>query len=122
MLGDGAEIDAVLVHNFGDDLIRAPVHRQQPESGEIARIWRHDAGLHVEQVHYRGRLGRPRSAERQQCEATRVDAALDGHLADGVGLVPVGNFDDAVGKLLGAHIAGQPRSQRGDADAGPARR
>ena len=115
--GDGAEIDAVLVHHLGDDLIGAPVDRQQAEGREIAGIGRHDAGLHVEQVHHRGRLRRPGAAERQQREAARIDAALDGHLADGVGLVPVGDLDDAVGELLGAHVAGQPGGERGDAGA-----
>ena len=42
----------------------------------------------------------------------RIDAALDRHLADGVGLVPVGDLDDAVGELLGVHVAGQPLGQR----------
>ena len=48
----------------------------------------------------------------EQREAARIDAALDRHLADGVGLVPVGDLDDAVGELLGAHRAGQPLRQR----------
>ncbi len=35
--------------------------------------------------------------------AARVDAALDGHLADAIGLAPVGNLDDALGERLDTH-------------------
>ncbi len=109
---DRREIDRVLVHDLGDDVIGAPVDREQAEGGEIAGIGRHDAGLHAEQVHHRRRLRRPGAAEGEQREAARIDAALDGHLADGVGLVPVGDLDDAVRERFGAHGAGQPLGQR----------
>ena len=55
------------------------------------------------QFHHRRRLRRPGAAERQQREIRRIDAALDGHLANGVRLIPVGDLDDAVRKLLGVH-------------------
>ena len=116
-VGNRGEIDAVLVHHLGDDLVGAPIDGEQAERREIAGIGRHDAGLHVEQVHHRGRLRRSRAAERQQRKAARIDAALDGHLPDRVGLIPVGDLDDAVGELLDAHVAGQPRGERGDAGA-----
>ncbi len=37
----------------------------------------------------------PAPPNEQQREAARIDAALDRHLADGIGLVPVGDLDDA---------------------------
>ncbi len=98
--GNDRQIDRILMHDAGDDVVGAPINRQQSEGGEIARIWRHDAGRHAEEMHHRGRLRGAGAAERQQREFARIDAALDGHLADGVGLIPVGDLDDAVREFV----------------------
>ena len=71
----------------------------------------------AEQVHDRRGLCRTRTAKRQQRESARIDAALDRHLPDRIGLVPVRDLDDAAGELLDAHIAGQPCCERRDAAA-----
>src|SRR5262245_55662767 len=54
---------------------------------------------------------RSRAAESEQRETARIDAALDLRLPNGVGLVPVGDLDDAVGELFDAHRAGKPLRQ-----------
>src|SRR5262249_32914922 len=41
----------------------------------------------------------------------RIDAALDRHLPNSIGLIPVGDLDDAVGELFDAHRAGKPLRQ-----------
>ena len=75
-------------------------------------------GLHAEKLHHSRRLRRSGTAEREKREGARIDAALDGHLANGVGLIPVGNLDDALGELLDAHAAGKPRRQRSETGTG----
>ena len=42
----------------------------------------------------------PRAAEREQGEVTRIDTALNGHLPDAIGLVPIGDLDDALRQRL----------------------
>ena len=117
--GDLGKIDRLLVHHLGDDVVGAPIDCQQAERREIAGVRRHDARLHGEQVHDRGGLRGTRAAERQQRKGARIDAALDRHLPDRVGLVPIGDFDDAAGELLDAHVARQFGRQRRDAAARP---
>ena len=114
---DSHNVDGVLVHDLGHDVVGAPVDGQQSEGGKIAGIGWHDAGLHPDQLHHRRRLRRAGAAEREQREFARIDAALDGHLPDGIRLVPVGDLDDAFRELFRAHVAGEPRRERGDAGA-----
>ena len=45
MGGDGRKVDRFLVHHLGDDVVGAPVHRQEAKGGEVAGIGRHDAVL-----------------------------------------------------------------------------
>src|SRR3984893_19575634 len=54
------------------------------------------------------------AAKRQQRKGARVDAALDRHLPDRVGLAHVTYLDYAAGKLLVSHVARQSRRQRRD--------
>src|SRR6185369_10857294 len=85
--GDISEIDHVFMHHLGDDMVRAPIYREQAEGRKIAGVWRHDASLRRQQIHYRRRLCRPGATERQQREDARVDATLDCHLPDRVCLI-----------------------------------
>ena len=112
--GHCREVDRILLHHLGDDAIGSPIDRKQPEGGQIAGIARNDACLHPEQLHDRWRLRRTGAAEGEQREGARVDAALDRHLANCVGLIPVGDLDDAMGELLHGHRAGKPRGQGGE--------
>ncbi len=116
-LSDHFQIDSVLMRDLGHDVIGAPIDGQETEGRKVAGIGRHDASLHADQLHHRWRLRRAGTAERQQRELAWIDAALDRHLPDGVGLIPIGDLDDAPGQLLRRHAAGQFRRQRGDTGA-----
>src|SRR5713226_4144905 len=61
--GDVVKVDGVFVHHLGDDVVGPPVHREQAECREVARVWRHDAGLHAQEIHHMRRLRRPGTAE-----------------------------------------------------------
>jgi hypothetical protein len=92
-------------------MIGAPVDGKQTEGGEVAGIGWHDAGPHAEEIHDCRRLRRARAAEGEERKIAGIDAALDGHLADGVGLVPVGDLDDPLRQRFGGHRAGKPCGQ-----------
>ena len=119
--GDGAEIDAsscitlVTMWSVRQSTASRPNADRLPGFGGTMQACMPSRSITA------GDCAGPGAAERQQREAARIDAALDGHLADRVGLVPVGDLDDAVGELLGAHVAGQPRGERRDAGARRAR-
>ena len=116
--GKNIQIGRVLVRDASGDVVGAPVDREQAEGRDVSGVRRHEAAFPAEKARYRRRLRRARAAEGKQREAPRVDALLDGHLADRVRLVPVGDLDNALGERFHRELAAEALRQRGEAGAG----
>ena len=61
--GDIGQIDCLLVHHLGDDVIGAPVYREQAEGREVARVGGTMQAFMRQQVHHAGGLRRTRAAK-----------------------------------------------------------
>ena len=92
---DGGQISRILEHDLGDHVIGAPIHREQPKGGKVAWIGRNEQACMPSRSITAGDCDGPAPPNERQREGARIDAALDGHLANGVGLIPVGDLDDA---------------------------
>ena len=71
------------------------VHGQQPERRQVARVARHHADRHADDVDEPAQQQRARPAERGEREVAHVKSTLDGDLAQRVGLVPGRDLQDA---------------------------
>ena len=96
----GTEIEPRLLGDVGLDVVVLDVDGEQPEGADIARVGRdHHAG-EVEDVDETAGQQRPGAAEGRQHEVAHVEAPLDADLAQGVGLVPGADLENACGATL----------------------
>ena len=94
-------VEAVLERDVGLDVVVLDVDGQQAEGRDVARVRRDEHGRDAEDVHQPAQQKRPGAAEGGQGEVADVEAALDGDLAQRVGLVPRRDLEYAGGAGLG---------------------
>src|SRR5262249_56611169 len=61
---------------------------------------RNQSGTQAEELDEPTRLERPGATEGHERVVARIEAALDAHLLDGVGLIPRRDLEDALGRAL----------------------
>ena len=111
----------VVERDVGLHVVVLDVDGQQAERRHVAGVGRHQHRRHAQDVHQPAQQQRARTAERGQGEVADVEAALDGHLAQRVGLVPRRDLQDAGRARLGAEaqVGGErldPRAGRVDVE------
>ena len=99
---DGGRVERVGQRDVGLHVVVLDVDGEQPERRDVARVGRHQHGRDAEHVHQPAQQQRAGAAERGEREVADVEPALDGDLAQRVGLVPGGDLEDAGGAGLGA--------------------
>ena len=99
--GDRGRVERVGQRDVGLDVVVLHVDGQQAEGRDVARVRRHQHGRQAEHVDQPAEQQRAGAAEGGQREVADVEAALDGDLAQRVGLVPRGDLEDAGGAGLG---------------------
>ena len=97
---DGGVVERGVPGDVGLHVVVLDVDGEQPERRHVARVLRHDDAGEVEDVDQPAGQQRPRAAEGRQHEVAHVEAALDRHLPQGVGLVPRGDLEDPCGAAL----------------------
>ena len=112
----GRAVERRVAGDVGLHVVVLDVDGEQAEGRHVARVLRHDDTGEVEDVDEPAREQRPGPAEGGEHEVAHVEATLDRHLAQGVGLVPRGDLEDACGATL--LVESQPLSERADAVAG----
>ncbi len=80
------------------------VDGEQPERRDVAGVRRHQHPRDAEDVHQPAQQQRAGAAEGGEGEVADVEAALDGDLAQRVGLVPGGDLQDAGGTGLRGQV------------------
>ena len=92
---DRRRVERVGQRDVGLHVVVLDVDGQQPERGHVAGVGRHQDGRDAEHVHQPAQQQRAGAAERGEGEVADVEAALDGDLAQRVGLVPGRDLEDA---------------------------
>ena len=107
-------VEVLVEGDLGLHVVVLHVDGEQPERRHVARVGRHQHGRDAEDVHQPAQQQRPGAAERGEGEVADVEPALDGDLAQGVGLVPRGDLEHADGRGLRAQpeLGGQPVDAR----------
>ena len=100
----------------GAHVVVAHVDGQQAVRRHVARVARHQHAGQPEHVDQPAQQQRPRAAEGGHREVAHVQPALDGHLAQGVGLVPGRDLEDAGGGAL--EVEAEPLRQVAQPGAG----
>ena len=106
---DEAEIEPRVALHRGLDVVVLEVDGEEPEGGHGPGRRRDHGGPETQELDQPARLERAGAAERHQRVVARIEAALDAHLLDGVGLVPRGDLEHALGRPLGGEteLAGE---------------
>src|SRR5918994_1824306 len=105
-------VELVVPHYEGAHVVDPDVHREEAEGAQVAGVGRHHRRREAEHVEEPAGLERAGSAEGAQRQVAHVDPSADGHLADGVGLVPRPDLEDP----LGARLRGEPELARQGVD------
>ena len=106
---DEVEIEPRVTLHRGLDVVVLEVDGEEPEGGHRPGRRRDHGGPETQELDQPARLERAGAAERHQRVVARIEAALDAHLLDGVGLVPRGDLEHALGRPLGGEteLAGE---------------
>src|SRR5699024_1479867 len=92
---DGCVVEGGVLGDHGLDVVVLHVDGEQPERADVARVLRHDDPGQVEDVDQPAGEQRPGPAEGGEHEVADVEPSLHRDLAQGVGLVPGRDLEDA---------------------------
>ena len=112
----GGVVERVVTRDGGLHVVVLDVDGEQAEGRDVAGVLRHDDAGEAEDVDEAAGEQRARAAEGREHEVAHVEAALDRHLAQRVGLVPRGDLEDAGRAALDVEI--EALGEFGDAGAG----
>ena len=99
--GNCGRLERLGERDVGADVVVLDVDGEQAEGRDVARVRRHQHGAETEHVHQAAQQQRARATEGGQGEVAYVEAALDGDLAQRVGLVPRRDLQHAGRARLG---------------------